>query len=121
MVEAAGAGVLVAGVAKRAGGAATLRAGAVPALWLWEAEECPWLRWRGGPLSDMWRLLLPWYRFCGPLRRQWRIFFFQVSNIEPSGSYVVNSGFSKEKTFLKGAGHQRRLWSVQPQLQQRPR
>ena len=63
MVEAAGAEALIAGAAKGASGAATLGAGDVPVLWPWEAEECPWLRWRGGPLSDMWRLLLPWYRF----------------------------------------------------------
>ena len=41
MVEAAGAGALVAGAAKGAGGAATLGAGDVPALWPWEAEQCP--------------------------------------------------------------------------------
>ena len=62
MAEAAGAGALVAGAGKGAGGAATLGAGVVPVLLPWGAEECPELRGRGEPLSDMWRLLLPWYR-----------------------------------------------------------
>ena len=62
MAEAAGAGALVAGARKGAGGAATLGAGVDPALLPWGAEECPELRRRGGPLFDVWRLLLPWYR-----------------------------------------------------------
>ena len=45
---------------------------------------------------------------------------FHVSKMDPSGSCVPNSGLRKEKMFLKGAGHQRRLCSVEPQLQQRP-
>ena len=79
---------------------------------LWERAEA---------LSDMCRLPLPGCLRWEPLRRQLRIFRFHVSNMEPSGSRVANSGFSKDKTFLKGNGHQRRLWSVLPQLQQRPR
>ena len=67
------------------------------------------LRGREEPLSEVWRLPLLRYRRWGPFRRQLRIFFFHVSNAEPSGSCVANSGLSKEKTFLKGAGHQRRL------------
>ena len=62
MAEAAGAGALVEGAAKGAGGAATLGEGVVPALLPWEAEECPELRGRGRPLFDMWCLLFPWYR-----------------------------------------------------------
>ena len=58
MAEAAGAGALVPG----AGGAATLGAGVVPVQLPWGAKECPELRGRGEPLSDMWRLLFPWYR-----------------------------------------------------------
>ena len=54
MVGAAGAGTLVAEEAT------TLRTGVVPALLLSGAEECPVL-WRWGrPLSDVWRLPLPW-------------------------------------------------------------
>ena len=34
-------------------------------------------------------------------------------------SCVANSGLRREETFVKVAGHQRRLWSVEPQLQQR--
>ena len=109
MAEAAGAGALVAGAGKGTGGAATLGDGMVPALLPWGAEECPVLRGRAGPLSDVWRVPLPWYRRWGPLRRQLRILLFHVSNVEPSGSCVANSGLSREKTFLKGAGHQRRL------------
>ena len=67
MAGAAGAGALVAGDAgKGAGNVATLGAGVVPALLPWGAEECPELRGRGGPLSDMWRLPLPWYRRWEP-------------------------------------------------------
>ena len=62
MAETAGAGALVAGAAKGAGGAAALGAGVVPALLPWDAKECPELRGRGGPLSYMWRLIFPWYR-----------------------------------------------------------
>ena len=62
MAEAAGAGALVAGAGKGAGGAATLGAGVVPALLPWGTEECPELRGRWGPLSGVWRLLSPWYR-----------------------------------------------------------
>ena len=36
------------------------------------------------------------------------------------GSCVSNSGFRSKSVFLKGAGHHRRLCSVEPQLQQRP-
>ena len=36
------------------------------------------------------------------------------------GSHVPNSGLSNENVFLKGAGHEQRLCSVDPQLQQRP-
>ena len=108
-VEAAGAGPLVAGAGEGAGDATTLGAGVVPVLLPRGAEECPELRGRGGPLSDMWRLSLPWYCRWEPLRRQLRILLFHVSNVEPSGSCVANSGLSGEKTFLKGAGHQRRL------------
>ena len=43
---------------------------------------------------------------------------FHVSNIEPSASCVANSGLRRENTFVKVAGHHRRLWSVDPQLQQ---
>ena len=45
---------------------------------------------------------------------------FQISNFEPSASCVANSGLSREKVFVKGAGHQRRLCSDDPQLQQWP-
>ena len=106
MVETAGAGALVTGAGKGAGGATTLGAGVVSALLPWGAEECPELQGRGGPLSDMWRLPLPWYRRWQPLRRQLRILLFHISNVEPTGSCVANSGLSREK---KSAGHQRRL------------
>ena len=43
---------------------------------------------------------------------------FHVSNIEPSASCVANSGLRRENTFVKVAGHHRRLWSVDLQLQQ---
>ena len=33
---------------------------------------------------------------------------------------MPNSGLSNENVFLKGAGHQRRLCAVEPQLQQQP-
>ena len=33
---------------------------------------------------------------------------------------MANSGLRMENTFVKVAGHHRRLWSVNPQLQQRP-
>ena len=82
MAEAAGAGTLVAGAVNGAEDAATLRAGVVPALLPWEAEECPVLRGRGGPLLGVWRRPLPWCRRWGPLRRQLRILFqvFQTWN-----------------------------------------
>ena len=102
MAEAAGAGVLVTGAVNGAGDAATLGTGVVPALLPWGAGKCPVLRGRGGPLSDMWRLPLPWYRRWKSLRRQLRILLFHVSNVEPSGSCVANSGLSREKTCLNG-------------------
>ena len=45
---------------------------------------------------------------------------FHVSNSDPSGLCVPNSGFKGENVFLKGAGHHLRLCSVEPQLKQRP-
>ena len=45
---------------------------------------------------------------------------FHDSNKDPSLSCVANSGLRREKTFAKGDGHQRKLCSVEPQLQQRP-
>ena len=105
IVAAAGAGALGAG----AGGAVALGAGGAPAALPGGAGGCPEWCERTGALSDVCRLPLPGCFRWGPLRRQLRIFRFHVSNMEPSGSRVANSGFSKEKTFLKGNGHQRRL------------
>ena len=42
---------------------------------------------------------------------------FHVSKMDPAGSCVPNSGLRSEKVFLEGAGHQRRLCSVEPQFQ----
>ena len=64
--------------------------------------------------------------FCGYLGgrrggarwRQRRMRDLHVSNRDLSRSCVPNSGLRSEKVFLKGAGHQRRLCLVQPQLQQ---
>ena len=61
-----------------------------------------------------------YYQREGAFWRQRLIRIFHVSNTDPSGSRVPNSGLSNENVFLKGAGHQRRLCSVDPQLQQRP-
>ena len=36
--------------------------------------------------------------------------------MDPSLSCVANSGLRRKKIFVKGAGHQRKLWSVEPQL-----
>ena len=46
-------------------------------------------------------------------------FSFHISNIEPSASCVANSGLRREKLFLKGARHRRRLCPVEPHIQQR--
>ena len=46
-------------------------------------------------------------------------FFFHVSNVEPSTSCVANSGLRREKLFLRGAWHRRRLCPVEPHIQQR--
>ena len=102
-----------------AGTAATFVACVIPLL-PYEAEVDPRLWERGLPFPDAFRLPLPWCLRLEPRRRQRRIFFFQVSNIEPSASCVANSGLRRAKTFIKGAGHHRRLCSVDPQLQQRP-
>ena len=40
--------------------------------------------------------------------------------MESSASCVTNSGLRREKTLAMGAGHHRRLWSEELQLQQRP-
>ena len=48
------------------------------------------------------------------------VVFFHISNFEPSASCVATSGLSREKVFVKGAGHHRRLCSDDLQLQQRP-
>ena len=76
MAGAAATGTLVAGAVNVVGEAATLGAGVVPALLPWGPEECPVLRERGGPLSVVSHLPLPWYCRWGPLRRQLRIFRF---------------------------------------------
>ena len=44
---------------------------------------------------------------------------FHVPNTNPSESRVPNTGLSNGNVFLKGAGQQRRLCSMDPQLQQR--
>ena len=46
-------------------------------------------------------------------------FFFHISTIESSASCVANSGLRREKLFLKGARHRRRLCPVGPHIQQR--
>ena len=81
---------------------------------------CPRLLvYRERPLPESLRLLLFW-RPRGEVCRQRRILIFRISNTDPSGSCVPNSGFKSEDVFLKGAGHHLRLCSVEPQLQQRP-
>ena len=62
MAGVAAAGALIAGALNVAGEAVTLGAGVVPALSPWWTEECPGFGGRGGPLSDVWRRPLPWYR-----------------------------------------------------------
>ena len=45
--------------------------------------------------------------------------FFQRLEYKPSASCVANSGLRREKPFLKGARHHRRLCPVEPHIQQR--
>ena len=85
--------------------------------WLLEYAQCGWNARRRYPTCVVCHYLRV---FVGSPDGASCAFRFHVSNMEPSGSRVTNSGLSKEKTLLKGDGHQRRLWSVQPQLQQRP-
>ena len=98
-----------------AGTAATFVACVIPPS-PYEAEVDPRLWERGLPFPDAFRLPLPWCLRLEPRQRQQRIFSFQVSNIEPSASCVANSRLRRAKTFIKGAGHRRRLCSVDPQL-----
>lgn len=78
-------------------------------------EEREWF-----PLPDVSRLLFPSCRRLEPQRSHRRIFSFYVSNIQPPGLCLTISSLGGEKAFRKGARHQRRLCSVEPQLQQRP-
>ena len=74
----------------------------------------------GSYLAGVFRLWLPWRprkAFCCLQRLIRNV---HVSKIDPSESCVPNSGLRSENVFLKGAGHQGRLCSVEPQLQQRP-
>ena len=78
------------------------------------------LVYRERPLPASLCLLLFWRPRGEPCWRQRRMRIFHVSNTDQSGSCVPNSGLRSEKIFLKGAGYQRKLCSVEPQLQQRP-
>ena len=70
-------------------------------------------------IPDAFCLPLFWRLRSEPRRRRKRIFSFHISNIEPSASCVANSGLGREKLFLKGARHRRRLCPVEPHIQQR--
>ena len=52
--------------------------------------------------------------------RDWRMRSSYVPNTNPSGSCVPNSGLRRDKRFLNGARHCRRLCPVEPHIQQRP-
>ena len=43
-----------------------------------------------------------------------------IPNTNPSESCIPKSGLRREKVFLKGARHRRRLCPVEPHIQQRP-
>ena len=61
---------------------------------------CPRLLvYRERPLPESLRLLLFW-RPRGEVCRQRRILIFHISNTDPSGSCVPNSGFKSEDVFL---------------------
>ena len=100
------------------GAAATFVACVIPLLPS-EAEVDPRLCGRKLPFPDAFRLPLPWCLQLEPRRRQRRIFYFHVSNIEPSASCVASSGLRRDKLFLKGARHRRRLCPVESHIQQR--
>ena len=50
----------------------------------------------------------------------WRMRSSYVPNMNPSGSCAPKSGLRREKLFLKGGRHRRRLCPVEPHKQQRP-